>query len=265
MESSMMNPRYLSQHNTKVISILVLIMILPSILSFIAFSSDPKEAKMIHLPNNAEKEIHQLVVSGRKPEAIKRVRELTGAGLKVSGDYVDALVERMQLTQPENTWIKRSPLPDAVPSPRLGYEGACVWDSKHHVLIRYGGHNQGGGGEQHSEVWTFDPITTEWILKEPNTSPPGVCCAQQNVFDTVGGSYIRFPAFSGSHGWQWFREIYMNNSSVWSYDLSANTWRDLRPLPEPHIRPLRCAAWDSDHQVIVVFGGEGGRDVYQTA
>lgn len=64
-------------------------------------------------------------------------------------------------------------------------------------------------------------------------------------------------------GWQWFREIYMNNSSVWSYDLSANTWRDLRPLPEPHIRPLRCAAWDSDHQVIVVFGGEGGRDVYQ--
>src|SRR5262249_53462119 len=67
----------------------------------------------------------------------------------------------------------------------------------------------------------------------------------------------RFPAFSGSHGWQWFREIYLNNSTVWTYDWPANTWRDLRPVPEPRVGPLRCAAWDSDHEVIVVFGGEG--------
>ena len=29
---------------------------------------------------------------------------------------------------PANVWIKRTPLPDAPVSPRLGYEGACVWD-----------------------------------------------------------------------------------------------------------------------------------------
>src|SRR5262249_51818808 len=66
----------------------------------------------------------------------------------------------------------------------------------------WGGHNQGGGGEQNAETWTFDPATTRWALQEPNTSPPGVCCAQQNVFDPVGGRFLRFPAFSGSHGWQ---------------------------------------------------------------
>jgi hypothetical protein len=60
-------------------------------------------------------------------------------------------------------------------------------------------------------------------------SPPGVCCAQQNVFDPVGGRFLRFPAFSGSHGRQWLREIYLSNSSLWSYDLASNTWRDLRP------------------------------------
>jgi hypothetical protein len=164
------------------------------------------------------------------------------------------------ISQAPNTWVKRSPLKGGPPSPRLGYEGACVWDNKHHVMIRYGGHNQGGGGEQHAEVWTFDPITAKWTLKEPNTSPPGICCGQQNVFDPIRGRYIRFPAFSGSHGWQWFREIYLNDSSVWTYDLATNLWRNMRPLPSPRLAPLRCASWDSDEEVVVVFGGEGSRE-----
>jgi hypothetical protein len=140
----------------------------------------------------------------------------------------------------------------------MGYETSLGYDPAARRVIRWGGHNQGGGGEQNAETWTFDLATGAWALKEPNTSPPGVCCAQQNVFDPVGGRFLRFPAFSGSHGWQWFREIYLNNSSLWSYDFPSNTWRDLRPLPAPVARPLRCAAWDAEHQVVVVFGGEGG-------
>ena len=161
---------------------------------------------------------------------------------------------------PINTWVKRSPLDGAPVSPRLGYEGACVWDSRNRLLVRYGGHNQGGGGEQGAEVWTFDPHSAKWELKEPNTSPPGVCCNAQNVYDPAIGRYIRFPFFSGSHGWQWQRELYLNDSSVWTYDLTANRWRNMRPLPAPRLAPYRCASWDNDQQVVVVFGGEGGQD-----
>jgi hypothetical protein len=142
----------------------------------------------------------------------------------------------------------------------LGYEGSFGYDPRHKLLIRWAGHNQGGGGEQNAETWTFDPITARWTLKEPNVSPPGVCCAQQNVFDPAGGRFLRFQAFSGSHGWQWFREIYLNNTSVWSYDLATNTWRDMRAYPAPRTAPLRCAAWDSEHEVVVVFGGEGSHE-----
>jgi hypothetical protein len=162
--------------------------------------------------------------------------------------------------QPVNTWVKRSPLPGGPVSPRLGYEGACVWDSRHRLLVRYGGHNQGGGGEQGAEVWTFDPLAPEWTLKEPDTSPPGVCCNAQNVYNPTTGRYIRFPLFSGSHGWQWPRELYLNDSSVWTYDLDANRWRNMRPLPTPRLAPYRCASWDSDQQVVVVFGGEGSHE-----
>jgi len=165
-----------------------------------------------------------------------------------------------ELAQPTNSWIKRTPLNDTPPSPRLGYEGACVWDSKHQLVIRYGGHNQGGGGEQGAEVWTLDPLTARWTLREPNLSPPGVCCNAQNVFDPVQGRYIRFPFFSGSHGWQWWRELYLNDSSVWTCDLGANTWRNMRPVPSPRLAPLRAASWDSDEQVVVVFGGEASKE-----
>lgn len=160
------------------------------------------------------------------------------------------------LDLPLKTWVKLSPLTNTPPSPRLGYEGACVWDSKHQVMIRYGGHNQGGGGEQHSEMWTFDPRSAKWTLKEPNVQPPGICCGQQNVFDPQQGRYLRFPSFSGSHGWQWWREIYLNDSSVWSYDLAENKWRNLRPIPTASPKPLRCVAWDSSQDVVVLFGGE---------
>lgn len=111
-----------------------------------------------------------------------------------------------------------------------------------------------------AEVWTFDPSTAKWALKEPNTSPPGVCCNQQNVFDPHTGLYLRFPNFSGNHGWQWQRELYLNDASVWTYDLAANRWRNMRPFPAPKLAGLRCASWDSDRQVVVIFGGEGSHE-----
>jgi hypothetical protein len=154
-------------------------------------------------------------------------------------------------------WVKRHPLPGAArPSPRLGYETAYGYDPVSRLLIRYSGHNQGGGGEQNAETWTYDLDKDAWALKEPNDAPPGVCCDQQNVFDDAAGKYVRFPSFSGNHGWQSFREIRLKDSAVWVYDLPTNTWRNMRPCPAPLIRGLRGAAYDPHHQVTVIHGGE---------
>src|SRR4051794_13113909 len=90
---------------------------------------------------------------------------------------------RADIAQEPNTWVKRSPLPGGPPSPGLAYEASLVYDPRSGLVLRWAGHNQGGGGEQGNELWTFDPDTARWALKEPNTAPPGVCCAQQNVYD----------------------------------------------------------------------------------
>ena len=48
----------------------------------------------IALPAMVEQKLRQLVLAGKKVEAVKQVTRLTGAGLRVSKDYVDSLVER---------------------------------------------------------------------------------------------------------------------------------------------------------------------------
>src|SRR5687768_8450002 len=91
--------------------------------------------------------------------------------------------ERTMLEQAPNTWVKRSPLPDAPPSPMLRYEGSSGYGPNNRRLIRWAYHDQGGGGEQNAETRTFDPVTAGSTLKEPNLSPPAFCGIQENVFD----------------------------------------------------------------------------------
>lgn len=161
---------------------------------------------------------------------------------------------------PSLVWVKKHPNPVAkIPSPKLGYEGSFGYDPANKILIRHGGHNQGGGGEQNAETWTYNLEKDIWKLEQPNDAPPGVCCAQQNVFHDALGKFIRFPAFSNSHGWQSVREVALKNTSVWTYDYPNNTWTNMRPMPEPQLHPLRGAAYDPDHEVVVIHGGEGAK------
>src|SRR5262245_34604280 len=51
----------------------------------------PRAAPVIRLDPAAESELREMVARGQKIEAIKRVRELTGLGLKEAKDYVELL------------------------------------------------------------------------------------------------------------------------------------------------------------------------------
>ncbi len=155
--------------------------------------------------------------------------------------------------QGPNTWLKRSPRAGAPANPRKGYESSMAWDPYTKRMIRHGGHRQGGGGPQYFEVWTLDPTTMKFVLRQPNTSPPGVCCVKDNVFDHSAKRFVRYPAFSDSHGWQWQRMIQLRNWTAWTFDNASNTWRNMRPLPTREVRVGRCATYDRHHNVNLIF------------
>jgi ribosomal protein L7/L12 len=52
-----------------------------------------EKTNTISLPAQIERELRGLISTGKKVEAMKRVISLTGAGLRVSKDYVDQLAK----------------------------------------------------------------------------------------------------------------------------------------------------------------------------
>jgi hypothetical protein len=50
-----------------------------------------KKTNTIRLPDKIVTDLKFLILAGNKVEALKRVAELTGAGLRASKDYVDDL------------------------------------------------------------------------------------------------------------------------------------------------------------------------------
>ena len=51
-----------------------------------------KKTNTIHLPDEILADLKFLLLAGNNVEALKRVAELTGAGLRMSKDYVDNLL-----------------------------------------------------------------------------------------------------------------------------------------------------------------------------
>ena len=58
-----------------------------------------KSRNTISLPPEVRKEIGYLVMQGRKPEALKKVANITGASLRISKDYIDDLAEARAIPQ----------------------------------------------------------------------------------------------------------------------------------------------------------------------
>jgi ribosomal protein L7/L12 len=52
-----------------------------------------KETNTISLPPKINKKLKRLILKGNKVEAVKQVTRLTGAGLRLSKDYVDNLAK----------------------------------------------------------------------------------------------------------------------------------------------------------------------------
>ena len=155
--------------------------------------------------------------------------------------------------QEPNTWVKRSPLTGGPPSPRLGYESSWGYDQRFGKMIRWGGHDPGGGGPQLSETWTFDLNTCKWDFLTPNNNPPGNCCCRESAMDPNTNVFYRFshPAFG--HGWMWDRARYLREDSVWTFDLASNRWTNMRPGKEPHLNVGKPVFYDPNHGIFWVY------------
>jgi len=74
----------------------IILVILEKVFVIVRKKDDPpfpydKSTNTVNLPLEIEQELRRLISTGYRVEAVKRVTKLTGAGLRISKDYVDNL------------------------------------------------------------------------------------------------------------------------------------------------------------------------------
>ncbi len=139
-------------------------------------------------------------------------------------------------------------------SPPISYGHTMVYDPVNHWHLLWGGHmsefRDGSVASlgYRSKLWGYDVLKNSWQPVEVIQS--NILTARywhQSTFDMVNGKMFVFGG-NGGHGFL---------SDTWKFNLVDRTWENVSTLESPSPRINPAIAYDSENDVIVIFGGMG--------
>jgi uncharacterized protein (TIGR03437 family) len=137
-----------------------------------------------------------------------------------------------------NNWIQESPKT----SPPGRQNSAMAFDSVHGQTVLFGGF--GTGSDAENDTWVWDG--SNWTQEFPATSPPGLW-RHAMAFDSLHGQVVLFG------GGLLASSSYSNETWIWD----GTNWTQESPETSPPARALHAMAYDSLHDQVVLFGGQG--------
>jgi len=140
-----------------------------------------------------------------------------------------------------DTWTNMEPT--TAPPARLG--ARMVYDSEFDRIILFGGHN----GALYGDTWAYDYESNMWTEKTPASSPsPRVF--QAMAYDAQSHRTVLYGGDPGTG------ETSSDDlGDTWTYDFTNNTWTNMNPVQGPAGKAFAAAAYDSESDRIVLFGG----------
>ncbi|MHA2031768.1 MAG: Kelch repeat-containing protein [Candidatus Kariarchaeaceae archaeon] len=144
-----------------------------------------------------------------------------------------------------NSWKDITPIER--PSARLT-RGALAYDSKHDVVILFGGVE----GGLYRDTWAYDYNTNIWTNMTPDTSPPARD-AHEMVYDSQSDRIIMFGGRNTTTYWDVREKDFLNDT--WIYDYDENTWTEITPTISPEARWFFDMVYDSKADRTILFGG----------
>ena len=135
---------------------------------------------------------------------------------------------------------------------------AMTYDSESDLVVLFGGHNealyQANGYWGDNETWTYDYNSNTWTEMSPSTAPSLRCLADM-VYDEESDIIILFG------GARYGDEGYLDKlGDTWAYDVNTDTWANMSPTISPSSRYAYCMTYDSQEDLIILFGGVNGTD-----
>jgi fibronectin type 3 domain-containing protein len=136
-----------------------------------------------------------------------------------------------------NTWTSLNPLNH----PAALSAHSMVYDAQSDRIILFGGSRTAGPSD---ETWSYDYDTNTWTDLTP-TSRPSARSSSGMAYDSESDVVVLFGGVDAAGV----------NGETWSYDFEANAWLDMGPLNSPPPRGFHAVAYDSQSDLIVLFGG----------
>lgn len=140
-----------------------------------------------------------------------------------------------------NTWTSKDP-PDG---PSARYRHAAAYDSESERVVLFGGFNPASAAL--GDTWAFDFNANTWTDVNPATTPS----ARQLAATVYNSQLDRVVMFGGTGASALLDD-------TWAYDLNTNRWEDENPAIRPSSRSGHAAAYDSQSDLVVLFGGSRG-------
>ncbi|MFX0058625.1 MAG: Kelch repeat-containing protein [Candidatus Heimdallarchaeota archaeon] len=139
-----------------------------------------------------------------------------------------------------NTWQKMSP----ILAPQARFSHAMTYDSESDRVILFGGYS---GSTFFSDTWAYDFNANAWE-ELINATHPTARGAHAMVYDSESD---RTVLFGGSSTGSTFND-------TWVYDYNTNSWEQQNPPESPPARSRHGAAYDSESDQFIIYGGTTG-------
>lgn len=144
-----------------------------------------------------------------------------------------------------NTWVDMAP--STAPRARLAH--AMAYDTESDLVVLFGGIQEANGGYfLFNDTWTYDFNTNRWTRSNPAT-PPSVRWGTRMAYDAESDRVILL----GGGG-----PIMTLFNETWSYNVNADTWTKMDPVPGSGIANWHAMAYDTESDRIVRFAGDVG-------
>ncbi|NHJ21949.1 MAG: hypothetical protein EAX91_13465 [Candidatus Lokiarchaeota archaeon] len=139
-----------------------------------------------------------------------------------------------------NTWQKMSPV--LAPPARMNH--GMAYDSESDRMILFGGYS---GSIFFNDTWAYDYNTNTWeeLTNPTHPSPRG---AHTISYDSESD---RIVLFGGSR-------LSVTLDDTWLYDYNTNIWEQQNPSVSPSARSRHGAAYDSESDRCIIYGGTTG-------
>jgi hypothetical protein len=127
------------------------------------------------------------------------------------------------------------------PSNVMGAEFA--FSTKSDQALLFGGLDL-TAGVLNNDTWIYDLRTDAWSRKTPAVSPPPRTFSAM-TYDEKSDRFILFGGGGENSGL----------GDTWAYDMSADTWTNMKPTTSPPSRVYHAMAYEPVSNRIVLFGG----------